>query len=105
VLWLAIAGVMIIALLLIRVGIAHFQREYLLGREIDVINLRWILLTFSKNFLGGAHSLGEWYGIVLGSALRRIAPAFLFVILIAGVSVWMGYSSNCFSLPGKPGKT
>ncbi len=91
VLWFAIAGVMIISLLLIRVGIAHFQREYLLGREIDVINLRWILRTFSKNFLGGAHSLGEWYGIVLGRALRRIAPAILFVILIAGVSLWMGY--------------
>ncbi len=72
-------------------GIAHFQREYLLGREIDVINLRWILLTFSKNFLGGAHSLGEWYGNVLGNALRRIAPAIFLVILIAGVSVWMGY--------------
>ena len=91
VLWLAIAGVMIISLLLIRVGIAHFQREYLLGREIDVINLRWILRTFSQNFLGGAHSLGEWYGNVLGIALRRITPAILFVILIAGVSIWMGY--------------
>ena len=46
VLWLAVAGVMIIALLLIRVGIAHFQREYLLGREIDAINLPWICARF-----------------------------------------------------------
>jgi len=92
VLWLAVAGVMIISLLLIRVGIAHFQREYLLGREIDVINLRWILLTFSKNFLGGAHSLGEWYRNVLGNAFRRITPALIFVVLIAGVSIWMGYA-------------
>ncbi|MBC7879682.1 MAG: stage II sporulation protein M [Anaerolineales bacterium] len=91
VLWMAIAGVMIISLLLIRVGIAHFQREYLLGREIDVINLRWILRTFSKNLLGGARSLVDWYRNVLGNALRRIAPAILFVILIAGVSLWMGY--------------
>lgn len=91
VLWLAIAGVMIISVLLIRVGIAHFQREYLLGREIDAINLRWILLTFSKNFLGGAHSVRAWYGVVLGQAMKRIAPAILFMILIAGVSLWMGY--------------
>jgi len=48
ILWLAIAGVMIISLLLIRVGIAHFQREYLLGREIDVINLGWIWRTSGK---------------------------------------------------------
>jgi uncharacterized membrane protein SpoIIM required for sporulation/ABC-type transport system involved in multi-copper enzyme maturation permease subunit len=91
VLWLAIAGVMIIALLLIRVGIAHFQREYLLGREIDVINLRWMGRTFWLNFLGGARSIGDWYRNVLGSAFRRILPAVFFIFLIAGVSVWMGY--------------
>lgn len=91
VLWLAIAGVMIISLLLIRVGIAHFQREYLLGREIDTINLNWIWRTFWKNFIGGAHSIGEWYGRVIGSAMRRIAPAIFATALIAGVSLWMGY--------------
>jgi uncharacterized membrane protein SpoIIM required for sporulation len=91
VLWLAISGVMIISLLLIRVGIAHFQREYLLGREIDVINLGWIWRTFWKNFIGGAHSFGEWYRGVLGSAMRRIAPAIVVLALIAGVSIGMGY--------------
>jgi uncharacterized membrane protein SpoIIM required for sporulation/ABC-type transport system involved in multi-copper enzyme maturation permease subunit len=90
VLWLAIAGVMIISLLLIRVGIAHFEREYLLGREIDVINLRWIGRTFWRNFIGGAKSVRQWYGGVF-SALRRIAPAFLAVTLVAVVSVWIGY--------------
>ena len=54
VLWLAVAGVMIISLLLIRVGIAHFQREYLLGREIDAINLGWIRRTLWKNFFGNS---------------------------------------------------
>ncbi|CAG0971700.1 hypothetical protein ANAEL_01217 [Anaerolineales bacterium] len=91
VLWLAIAGVMIISLLLIRVGIAHFQREYLLGREIDVINLSWIWRTFWRNFIGGAESFWEWYGSVWGGAMRRIAPALLAVTLVAIVSVWMGY--------------
>jgi uncharacterized membrane protein SpoIIM required for sporulation/ABC-type transport system involved in multi-copper enzyme maturation permease subunit len=91
VLWLAIAGVMIISLLLIRVGIAHFQREYLLGREIDVINLRWIWLTFWRNFTGGAKSVWQWYRSVLSVALRRVAPAVLVVTLIAFVSLWMGY--------------
>lgn len=99
VLWLAIVGVMIISLLLIRVGIAHFQREYLLGREIDVINLRWVWRTFLKNFVGGAQSLGDWYGRVLGSALRRIAPALLAVALIAGVSLWMGYDWIMVNVP------
>lgn len=91
VLWLAIAGVTIISLLLIRVGIAHFQREYLLGREIDVINLRWLGRTFWLNFIGGADSLAGWYKHVFGSVLRRILPAVFFVVLIAGVSLWMSY--------------
>lgn len=90
-LWLAVAGVMILALLLIRVGLAHFQREYLLGREIDVINLSWIWRAFWLNFLGGASSLGNWYRNVLGLAFRRILPAVFFVTLIAGISLWMGY--------------
>jgi len=92
VLWFGIAGVMIIALLLIRVGIAHFQREYLLGREIDTINVRWILKTFTKNFTGESTSIFEWYGKTLGASLRRILPAVLFVILIAGVSIWASYA-------------
>jgi uncharacterized membrane protein SpoIIM required for sporulation len=91
VLWLAISGVMIISLLLIRVGIAHFQREYLLGREIDTINLGWIWRTFWKNFFGGARSIGDWYVRVLRGAMRRVTPAILAVTLIAGISVWMGH--------------
>ena len=91
VLWLGIAGVTIIALLLIRVGIAHFQREYLLGREIDTINLKWMARIFWLNFTGGASSLFDWYKRVLGLAFRRILPAIFFILLIAGVSVWMTY--------------
>jgi uncharacterized membrane protein SpoIIM required for sporulation/ABC-type transport system involved in multi-copper enzyme maturation permease subunit len=90
VLWLAIAGVLIISMLLIRVGIAHFEREYLLGREIDVINLRWIWKTFWANFMGGAKSFWGWYGGVFLS-MRRIAPAVLAVTLVALVSLWLGY--------------
>ena len=71
VLWLAVAGVTIISLLLIRVGLAHFEREYLLGREIDVINLRWMWKTFWSNFRGGANSFGSWYRNVLGSSFQR----------------------------------
>ncbi|MFN8383047.1 MAG: stage II sporulation protein M [Anaerolineales bacterium] len=91
VLWLAVAGVMIIALLLIRVGLAHFEREYLLGREIDVINLRWMWKTFWLNFRGGANSVGSWYRSVLGSTFRRILPAMVFMTVIAVFSVWLGY--------------
>lgn len=91
VLWLGVAGVLIIALLLVRVGIAHFEREYLLGREIDTINLKWMWREFWAQFIGGAGSLREWYGRVLGTSLRRILPALVLMVAVALVSTWMSY--------------
>ncbi len=100
VLWLAIAGVLIVALLLIRVGIAHFQREYLLGREIDVINLRWMWQTFWRNFKGGSNSPLSWYRTSLGAALKRITPSLWVIGLVACVSIWIGYDWIMVNLPG-----
>jgi uncharacterized membrane protein SpoIIM required for sporulation/ABC-type transport system involved in multi-copper enzyme maturation permease subunit len=99
VLWLAIAGVLVISLLLIRLGIAHFEREYLLGREIDSINLRWVWRTFWKNFFAGTHSMGEWYHVSLSDTLRRVAPSILCIVLVAGVSIWIGYAWVMDNLP------
>lgn len=91
VLWLAVAGVLILSALLVRVGIAHFQREYLLGREIDVINLRWVLKTFWKNFKGQAHSFPGWYAESVMPALRRLRVPMLYMLLIAGIGIWFGH--------------
>lgn len=91
VLWLGIAGVLIIALLLIRVGIAHFEREYLLGREIDTINFKAMWQQFWMSFIGGARSVGEWYAKVVTASFRRVVPALALVVLLAGVSVKLSY--------------
>ena len=52
VLWVAVIGVAIMSALLIRLGLVHFQRESLLGREIDMLNLGWVWATFKKAFTG-----------------------------------------------------
>lgn len=91
VLWFAIAGVLIISLLLIRVGIAHFEREYLLGREIDTLNFKWMVRAFWSNFTGRAVSLRDWYGRVLGASFRRAFPAMGLMVLVAAVSMYMSY--------------
>jgi uncharacterized membrane protein SpoIIM required for sporulation len=99
ILWLAIAGVTIISLLLIRLGIAHFEREYLLGREIDAINMRWVWRIFWDNFLSGAHSIGAWYRASLGETLKRITPSLIIIAIAAGVSVWIGYDWVMDNIP------
>jgi ABC-type transport system involved in multi-copper enzyme maturation permease subunit len=53
-LWLVIIGLLTLGLLLIRVGLAHFQREELLGKEIDVLNIKWGWKVFRRGFSGGA---------------------------------------------------
>lgn len=52
VLWWAVLGVSIMSVLLIRLGLVHFKRESLLGREIDMLNLSWVWGTFRRTFTG-----------------------------------------------------
>ena len=82
-LWLAILAVLILATLLIRVGIAHFQREYLLGREIDSFNLKWMWKTFSGGFFGEKWSLIKWYQLQVGATLRKLKTPLLLLLIIA----------------------
>jgi uncharacterized membrane protein SpoIIM required for sporulation/ABC-type transport system involved in multi-copper enzyme maturation permease subunit len=91
VLWLAVLSVTILAALLIRLGIAHFQREALLGREIDVLNLRWMARTFWKRFKGDAPSLFGWYRGELRSTLRRQRTPILLVFLLGVLTSVGGY--------------
>ncbi len=51
-LWLAVLGVSIMSGLIIRLGLVHFKRENLLGREIDMLNANWAARTFWMAFSG-----------------------------------------------------
>jgi uncharacterized membrane protein SpoIIM required for sporulation/ABC-type transport system involved in multi-copper enzyme maturation permease subunit len=52
VLWLAVFGVAVISGLIVRLGLVHFKRENLLGREIDMLNIGWAWQTFWRAFSG-----------------------------------------------------
>jgi uncharacterized membrane protein SpoIIM required for sporulation len=99
VLWYAVVGVVIMAILLIRVGIAHFQREYLLGRELDSINLRWIARTFWEAFRGRAHSIGSWYRGEVRQSLRSLAIPLGFMLVIAVIGYVAGYAWVTVNVP------
>ena len=90
-LWLAVAGVSVLALLLARVGVAHFQREALLGREIDVLNIRWIIQTFWRAFKGNAKSIPAWFRAEVWGTLRKQAVSIWMTIGLGVVAALGGY--------------
>jgi len=91
VLWTAVIGVTVMAALLVRVGVSHFQREALLGREIDVLNLRWIWRTFWRSLRGEAKTLGEWYRREVAGTLRKQAIPILITCLLGLAAILAGY--------------
>lgn len=103
VLWLAILGTALIAALLIRVGLAHFQREELLGREIDVLNIKWGLRIFWQRFSGGAKNVWVWYQRVLPATLKAMRKAILFSALLGAAGAVIGVLSvKRFLIPLDP---
>ena len=85
VLLLTLLGQIIIAVLLVRVGIAHFNREELVGREFDSIDVRWGLASFWSKFLGEARSPLDWYQILFKDTFRKMGlPALLVALVLIG---------------------
>lgn len=80
-LWWLVFGLAVLSLLLVRVGLAHFQREELLGREIDVLNFKWGWRVFRDQFVDEAANIREWYGRVIPATLRRMKWSIIVVSL------------------------
>ena len=90
VLWWAIFGLVVLSGLLVRTGVAHFNREELLGRELDSLNWSWGLKTFKDVFVGQGKSIFSWYRREIGATMRDMRlPLALMVLLLFG-SIWLG---------------
>jgi ABC-type transport system involved in multi-copper enzyme maturation permease subunit len=102
VLWWAIIGQFLITALLIRTGISYFNREELLGRELDALNIRWSWHIFSKQFMGEASSFVDWYRQVFRSTLPQMAVPIILVALSLGAGGWIGaQQAEIFALPAQ----
>lgn len=99
-LWWIVAGLFVISVLLVRVGLAHFQREELLGREMDTLNIRWGWGVFRTAFKGGEQNIFGWYRRALPGALREIRWAVLAMGVLAAAALWLGtLQTDLFVLP------
>jgi uncharacterized membrane protein SpoIIM required for sporulation len=104
VLWLAVLGVVILSFLLIRLGLAHFRREGLIGREIDALNFKFMWQTFLKEFLGSSRSLWVWYKNTI-KAIYRQRYSILVVLVLGLITIGYSYQFAVDKIPGLLGIT
>jgi len=91
VLWFAIVAVTLLSGLLVRLGLAHFKREYLLGREIDTLNFKNMYRVFRERFVGDARSVSDWYRSTLPKTLRQLRQPLLIVSIVGLISIAASY--------------
>jgi uncharacterized membrane protein SpoIIM required for sporulation/ABC-type transport system involved in multi-copper enzyme maturation permease subunit len=89
-LWWVVFGLFVLSVLLVRVGLAHFQREELLGREIDVLNFRWGWRVFRSQFSGGTKNIFAWYRRAVFETVSRLRWAVLLVTLSSIGAILIG---------------
>ncbi len=100
VLWWAIFGQILISGLLVRTGIAHFNREELLGRELDTLNIKWSWQVFWAAFVGGADSISTWLRQEFIRTLKRVWLPLLLVVTSFAGGAWVGMQqAQIFALP------
>jgi uncharacterized membrane protein SpoIIM required for sporulation len=91
ILWWIILGEILVSIMLVRAGIAHFNREELLGRELDVLNLRRSWAIFKKAFIGEAGSFKEWITVEVWKTIQKTAIPLAFSLLLLPVGLWVGF--------------
>ncbi len=100
VLWWAIFGQVLIAGLLVRMGITHFNREELLNRELDTLNFKNSWRAFRIAFLGDAPSFLSWLRYDVSHTLRQLKFPTLLIIIFFGAGFWIGANqADVFVLP------
>lgn len=106
VLWWVIFAQFVIAGLLMRTGISHFNREELLGRELDTLNFRWYWQIISASFVGKAKTLTNWLRNTFRETSRSLGIPALLVALLLGASFLIGASQAArFSIPSSAFET
>lgn len=99
-LWAIIVGMIFVVVLFLRLGNSIFNREELLGRSIDAINIRGALRKIRSHFLAvdeqgtRAQNIIDWYRRGIPLTLKRCRTAilisFAFFIVAFAIGIYVG---------------
>lgn len=99
-LWFVVVGLVILAVLFIRVGVTHFNREELIGQEFDRLNVRWMWQVFWTNFKGDASNIWSWFRVETLRTLSKLKTPIFFVCLLLLAAWFFGiHLENTYPLP------
>ena len=96
-LWAIIVGMVVVVILLLRVGNSIFNREELLGRSIDSLNLRGTIRAIFRSIRAvdadntPARNLWQWYRQGMPLSLGRLGLAARVTVLVFGVALVAGF--------------
>lgn len=99
-LWWVILGVVVLAVIFVRIGLRQFRREELLAREVEEIRFDRMFSLVRRSFTGGARNPVAWYRQAVIPALRRVLPAgrWVAIALILGAVVGL-YLAGRYPFP------
>ncbi len=100
-LWLIALALLIVNILLMRMGITLFNREHLLGQEIDQLNFKGGVRAFWAGFWP-RNGLWHLYRHEIPAVLRVLRPHLLFTLIVAigGGLVVGSWGAHQYPLPG-----
>ena len=102
VLWWIVLALVVIALVLARMGLHLFNREQLLGREIDLLNFRWAWSTFKGAFIRGATGPLDWLRGVFTNSLPKLKFSIGIMVLALAAAYLIGVNlAERYTLPAE----
>lgn len=102
VLWWIALGLSIVAVMLTRMGLRLFNREELLGRELDALDLKWIRTQFGDYFISGSTSLLDWYRGLYNKSIKGSWKPIVFTALVLSSGLIIGaVLATKFTLPSE----
>ena len=101
VLWAIIFGLVLLNVVLVRMGVQLFNREELLGKDLDEINVGAMWKFFRKEFIGESQgSLIRWYRYEVAKSLKRLGiPALMMIIVLIAGGIIGYYHATLYPLP------
>ena len=102
VLWWIVAALLLVSVVLGRMGLHLFNREELLGREFDNVDIRWGASWFWEGFRGTSHSIFVWYKELFTKTLVEVRAPILVMALAMLAAYIIGFrSASTFTLPAQ----